>query len=132
MTAPGSHRGPIFSHWQGGRFTGAIAKETSAQFERDAIMHVGPAGSVCFMHSRVAHGSKANLSTGSRNLFIAVIAAADAVPLAPNPLPSVHAGLMLKGTEPGRIRSAAFEMETPEIPDGASFFVQQSSQAERA
>ena len=125
-TLPGSHRGPLYSLWQEGRFTGAIAEETAARFEQDAVLHTGPAGSACLMHARVAHASTENLSAQPRTLFIAVIAAADAVPLAPNPVPSRHAGLLLRGREPGRIRSTAFEMQTPEIPEGASFFVQQA------
>lgn len=125
-TLPGSHKGPLYSLWHDGRFTGTIAEEVAERFEQDAVLHTGPAGAACLMHGRVAHASTANLSASPRTLFIAVIAAADAVPLSPNPLPSRHAGLLLHGEEPGRIRSIAFEMETPEIPEGASFFVQQA------
>ena len=125
MTAPGSHTGPLISLWQGGRFTGAMSDEDAAEFEAQAMPNTGPAGSVCFMHSRLAHASSTNLTDKPRSLFIAAIAAADAVPLAPIAVPSVHAGMMLRGTEPGRIRSIAFDMEMPEVPKGASFFEQQ-------
>lgn len=125
LTAPGSHRGPVHTHWHEGRFTGAMDKELSERYEAEAISHTGPAGSVCFMHAKVAHASHANLSDGPRSLFITVLAAADAIPLAPIPLPSVHAGMLLRGSEPGRIRSTSFEMELPEFPKGASFFDQQ-------
>ena len=125
-TLPGSHKGPLYSLWHDGRFTGAIDEEIAEGFEQDAVLHTGPAGAACLMHARVAHASTANLSAQPRTLFIAVLAAADAVPLSPNPVPSRHAGLLLHGREPGRIRSTAFEMETPEIPEGASFFVQQA------
>jgi hypothetical protein len=126
MTAPGSHTGPLISLWQEGRFTGAMNAEASARFEAQAVTNTGPAGSVCFMHSRLAHASSANLTDKPRSLFIAAIAAADAVPLAPNAVPSIHEGMMLRGTDPGRIRSVSFEMEAPEIPKGASFFEQQT------
>ena len=58
---------------------------------------------------------------------VAAIAAADAIPLAANAVPSVHAGMILAGREPGRIRATSFEMEMPEVPDGASFFDQQAA-----
>jgi hypothetical protein len=41
-------------------------------------------------------------------------------------VPSKHAGRIVHGRDPGRIRSVAFSMETPEIPSGASFFEQQA------
>jgi ectoine hydroxylase-related dioxygenase (phytanoyl-CoA dioxygenase family) len=126
-TVPGSHRGPIHSLWQKGRFTGAVAPAIAAGAEAGAVSHRGPAGSVCFMHSRVLHGSAANRSGHSRNLFIAQIAAADAKPLVPNHLPSVHEGLLLRGAEPNRIRAVAFEIEVPEIPE-TTFFDQQAAE----
>jgi ectoine hydroxylase-related dioxygenase (phytanoyl-CoA dioxygenase family) len=127
MTAPGSHTGPLVSLWRDGRFTGAMDETQSARFEALAEPNTGSAGSVCFMHCRLAHASSANRSDHSRSLFIAAIAAADAVPLARNAVPSIHAGMILRGTDPGRIRSIPFQMEAPEIPAGASFFEQQKS-----
>ncbi len=124
---PGSHKGPLYSLRQNGRFTGAIAEEHVADMDARAIAQMGKAGSACLMHSRVLHASSANASDTPRTLFIAEIAAADAMPLTPNPLPSRHAGLLLAGTEPGRIRATSFEMEMPEIPTGASFFDQQTA-----
>jgi len=126
MTVPGSHRGPIHSLWQDNRFTGAVAAPVAAAAEAQAVEHVGPAGSVCFMHSRVLHASKANRSRRSRNLYIAQIAAADALALTPNHLPSIHEGLLLRGEEPNRIRAVAFDIEVPEIPE-TTFFDQQAA-----
>ncbi len=126
-TVPGSHRGPIHSLWQRGRFTGAVAPEIAAAAEARAVSHQGAPGSVCFMHSRVLHGSAANRSGRSRNLFIAQIAAADAKALVPNHLPSIHEGLLLRGTEPKRIRAVAFEIEVPEVPE-TTFFDQQAAE----
>jgi hypothetical protein len=74
----------------------------------------------------VLHASSKNLTQRPRSLYIATLAAADAVPLAPCALPSIHAGRIVRGREPGVIRSVAFSMETPEIPSGASFFEQQA------
>jgi len=125
---PGTHEGPLYSLWQNGTFTGAIDEETSAGLEARSKNATGRAGSVCLMHSRLAHASAANNSDQPRTLFISAIAAADAVPLAPIPLPSKHMGKIIHGREPGTIRSIPFEMETPEIPQGASFFEQQAMQ----
>jgi ectoine hydroxylase-related dioxygenase (phytanoyl-CoA dioxygenase family) len=124
---PGTHRGPIHSHWQDGIFTGAISDDLVPGFEADAIPCFGPAGSVCLMHTRVAHASSANNSEGPRTLFIVTYTAADALPLAPCAVPSVHAGKIVRGVEPGRIRAVEFDIETPEIPKGASFFNQQEN-----
>lgn len=129
---PGSHKGPLYSLRQNGRFTGAIADEFTADLDSRAVAQMGKAGSACLMHSRVLHASSANASDRPRTLFIAEIAAADAMPLTPNPLPSRHAGLLLAGSEPGRIRATSFEMEMPEIPTGASFFDQQASTTQAA
>ena len=126
MIAPGSHRGPLHSLWRNGVFTGAVSEDVSASFEAVAQPCYGPAGAVCLMHSRVAHASTANDSDRARTLYIVTYAAADAVPLSPIAVPSPDAGRIVRGREPGRIRSTDFKMETPEVPTGASFFVQQA------
>jgi ectoine hydroxylase-related dioxygenase (phytanoyl-CoA dioxygenase family) len=123
---PGSHRGELYSLWQDGRFTGAVADSVAHQCESSAIECLGPAGSLCLMHTRALHASAENLTQRSRSLYIATLTAADAVPLAPCAVPSKHAGRIVHGRDPGRIRSVAFSMETPEIPSGASFFEQQA------
>ncbi len=123
---PGSHLGPLHSLWQGGVFTGAVADNVAAEFEAAAISCTGPAGAVCLMHSRLAHASSVNRSDAARTLLIAAYAAADAVPLSPVAVPSAHAGRIVRGDEPGVIRSTAFAVETPEIPKSASFFDQQA------
>jgi ectoine hydroxylase-related dioxygenase (phytanoyl-CoA dioxygenase family) len=123
---PGTHRGPLLSLWQNGRFTGMVDDETSTQLDKNTVAVTGPAGSVCLMHVRVAHSSAENKSQAARTLFIAAIAAGDAVALSANALPSIHEGMLLKGVEPGRVRSIDFQLQTPELPSGASFFAQQT------
>jgi ectoine hydroxylase-related dioxygenase (phytanoyl-CoA dioxygenase family) len=123
---PGSHTGPLHSLWHDGVFTGAVTDETAAALGGRAVSCVGPAGAVCLMHGCLLHGSAANRSGRPRTLFICVYAAADAVPLAPNPVPGRHGGMIVRGREPNRIRTTPFEMERPEHPKGASFFVQQA------
>ena len=123
---PGSHRGELHSLWRDGAFTGAVSDTVAGQCEADAIECLGPAGSLLLMHTRALHASSKNLTQRSRSLYIATLTAADAVPLAPCAVPSIHGGRIVHGREPGRIRSSAFDMEAPEIPSGASFFDQQA------
>jgi len=123
---PGSHRGPLYSLWHDGHFTGAVADEVAAECESKAIECLGPAGSLCLMHTRALHASSENLTSGPRSFYIATLTAADAIPLAPCAVPSIYTGGIVHGENPGRIRSVAFTMESPEIPAGASFFNQQA------
>jgi ectoine hydroxylase-related dioxygenase (phytanoyl-CoA dioxygenase family) len=122
----GSHRGELFSLRQDGRFTGAVDDSVARQCETSAIECLGPAGSLCLMHTRALHASSENLTQRPRSLYIATLTAADSVPLAPCAVPSIQAGRIVHGRDPGRIRSVAFTMETPEVPSGASFFDQQA------
>ena len=128
MVATGSHLGPLHSLWHDGVFTGAVAPEVADDFAKIAHPCTGPAGSACLMHSRVAHASSANTSDAARTLYIVTYAAADAARLAPVAVPSPDCGRMVRGSEPGRIRAVAFDVEIPEIPKGASFFEQQATQ----
>lgn len=123
---PGSHKGPLWSHWQEGRFTGSVDDEVvSAQCQQPAACF-GPSGSVCFMHTRLLHASSPNETELPRTLFISVYAAEDALPFGENPLPSLHAGQLVAGVESGLVRSAANQLRLPQKPRGASFFVQQA------
>jgi ectoine hydroxylase-related dioxygenase (phytanoyl-CoA dioxygenase family) len=124
---PGSHRGPLYSLWHDGIFTGAVDDKIAADCETRAVECLGSAGSLCLMHTRALHASSANRTQNPRTLYIATLTAADAIPLVPCAVPSVHAGCIVHGKDPGRIRSIAFDMEIPEIPAGASFFNQQAT-----
>lgn len=123
---PGSHRGELYSLWQDGRFSGAVDDAVASQCEASAIECLGPAGSLCLMHTRALHASSENLTQRSRTLYIATLTAADAVPLSPSAVPSRYHGKIVRGRDPGRIRSIAYSMDMPEIPKGASFFDQQA------
>ena len=126
---PGSHRGELYSLWHDGIFTGAVAEDLAKRCEREAVTCTGPAGSVCFMHTRLLHGSSANVSAMPRTLFICVYASDDAVALSPNPMPSRYDGLMVAGRSRGVVRCIPFDMPLPQLPDSASFFDQQSRQS---
>ena len=124
---PGSHRGPLYSHWHSGRFTGAVADDVAAAVAQKAVPCTGKAGSVCLMHSSLLHGSAPNLSDGPRTLYITTYYAEDAVELSPNALPSTLTHELVRGEVTGRIRCSSYEMQLPEIPEGTSFFAQQEA-----
>lgn len=123
----GSHRGPLHGLWHDGVFTGAVEQVIEDQAKREAIVLTGPAGSACLMHTRLMHGSTPNLADEPRTLFIAVYAAADAVRCSRNPVPNEHDGLIVRGVDPARVRSEAWEVEIPEYPKAVSFFAQQAA-----
>ncbi|MEM6495795.1 MAG: phytanoyl-CoA dioxygenase family protein [Pseudomonadota bacterium] len=122
----GSHEGDLHSIWQDGTFTGAVEEATAAKMQAGSVKCKGPAGSVCLMHTRLAHGSAPNRSDNPRTLFICVYSAGDAIPLTPNPVPTKHQGLFVRGEDRGQIRSEAYEVATPQYPK-TSFFAQQST-----
>jgi len=123
---PGTHKSEILSLWNGDVFTAAVGDDFAAASQAKAVRCTGPAGGVCFMHTRVLHGSAPNRSAHPRTLFISVYTAEDAVALAPNPVPSKHEGRIVRGRQTGNIRSIAYEMRLPQKPTVASFFGQQS------
>jgi len=126
---PGSHKGPLHDLWHDGKFTGFVADEVAAQCVPQGVQCIGPAGSVCLMHTRLLHASEANLSAEPRTLFIAVCTAEDAIPLCPNPIPSRFEGLVVHGEKTGVVRSKPYQLRLPEHPKGASFFEQQAATA---
>ncbi len=129
---PGSHRGPLHGLWHDGVFTGAVAEAIAADCRPRAEVCTGPAGAVCLMHSRLLHGSAPNRSARPRTLFISVFSADDAVPLSPNPMPSRHEGLLVRGERSGRVRSIAYDIALPQLPTTASFFDQQAKHPDAA
>ena len=122
---PGSHQGPLHSLWRGDTFEGAVDGAIAERMQKASVKCVGPAGAVCLMHTRLAHGSAPNRSAHPRTLFICVYSAADAVPCSPNPVPNRHDGLLVRGRDPKTVRSTPFELRLPEYPKSASFFSQQ-------
>lgn len=122
---PGSHKGPLYSHWDDGVFTGAV-DDTIIDAQRDRIVKcTGKAGSVCLMHACLLHGSAPNLSDQPRTLYITTYYAEDAIELSPNHLPSRFTHDLVRGEASGRVRCSSYEMELPAVPKGTSFFAQQ-------
>ncbi|MGE0222166.1 MAG: phytanoyl-CoA dioxygenase family protein [Acetobacteraceae bacterium] len=129
---PGSHRGPMYSLFDGDRFTGAVAPQTETDLLARSVPCYGSAGSVCLMHTKLAHGSAANAGDKSRGLYICVYSAADAVPIAPNPMPSTHEGEIVRGQPARFARLTAGTVELPKQPKSASFFTVQGQESAAA
>ena len=129
---PGSHKGPVLSLFDGEKFTGAVAPDEEKKALGQSLPCLGKAGSVCLMHTRLLHGSAANGADKSRGLYICVYTAADAVPIARNPMPSLNEGRIVRGKEARFARLKEGLVELPKQPKSASFFTvlgQDSKQA---
>ncbi len=125
MVVPGSHRGPLYSLFDGATFTGFVDREEERALKKHEIAATGKAGDVCLMHTRLVHGSASNRSDSPRGLFICVYTAADAFPLARNPMPSELAGIIVRGERTRVARLMQADIELPEQPKMASFFAVQ-------
>lgn len=129
---PRSHKGPVLSLFDGERFTGAVAAGEEKQALAKSVPCVGKAGSVCLMHTKLLHGSAANRSDGARGLYICVYTAADAVPIARNPMPSLNEGRIVRGKEARFARLSSGLVELPKQPKSASFFTVIGQESKRA
>lgn len=81
MVIPGSHRGPILSHFSNDVFCGAINPDDPLFHLDKAVTLTGKAGSMTVHHARTLHGSAPNLSDRNRLILFYECHAADAWPL---------------------------------------------------
>jgi phytanoyl-CoA hydroxylase len=81
MVIPGSHRGPIFDHHEGGVFCGAMDPARREVDYGAAAALTGSAGSITVHHVRAVHGSATNTSGKPRRLLLHQYRAADAWPI---------------------------------------------------
>jgi ectoine hydroxylase-related dioxygenase (phytanoyl-CoA dioxygenase family) len=126
---PGSHRGPLHSLFENGTFVGYVSPETTARLRPAERPITGPAGSVCLMHTRLVHGSDANRSAQPRALYICVYTAADAVPIARNPMANPNEGLIVRGKAAQTARLMDAIIELPAQAKVASFFATQGQKS---
>jgi ectoine hydroxylase-related dioxygenase (phytanoyl-CoA dioxygenase family) len=112
---PGSHRGPIHSHFDAqGSFIGCMSREDIERLDRSrAPLLTLPAGSIHIHHYRLVHWSAPNTSTGERRLLINAYSAADAVSLIPDTTDSPLFGTLVRGTPARVTRRTAGEMPMP-------------------
>jgi phytanoyl-CoA hydroxylase len=122
---PGSHKGPLYSHWEDDKFVGSVDDSVISERSNEIIKCTGKAGSVCLMHVNLLHGSAPNLSDNPRTLYITTYNAEDAVELSPNHLPSRFTHELVRGQSSGRVRCASYDMLLPAVPKSTSFFAQQ-------
>lgn len=129
MGVRGSHREAQLSLYSGETFIGQTSAEETERLRRRAVLITGRAGSVCLMHTKLAHGSEANRSPSPRGLYICVYTAADAFPLSPNPVPNKYEGTIVrgKGTRVARLMEARIEL--PSQGKVASFFATQGQRS---
>ena len=113
------------SLFEGGAFTGFLSPSEEDALRKDEVPVTGHAGDVCLMHTRLVHGSAANRSGARRGLFICVYTAADAFPIARNPMPSKLEGTIVRGERSRVARLTESRIELPEQPKMASFFAVQ-------
>ena len=66
MVVPGTHKGVIDSLYESGEFTGKVNPLLEEGYLKRQVPIEGKAGSVCLMHTRLLHGSEANLSADRR------------------------------------------------------------------
>ena len=123
MAVPGSHKGSIDSLYEDDEFTGKVNPALEKIYTGRQVPIKGKAGSVCLMHTRLLHGSEKNLSKDRRRaIYLCVYSAADAIPIARNPMPSKLEGTIVRGQFSRTARMVPLEVEIPQQPKSASFF----------
>src|SRR6266550_1705763 len=112
---PGSHRGPIHTHFDGeDRFVGCMRREDIERLDvRAARLLAMPAGGITIHHYRLVHWSSPNASATERRLLINAYSAADAVQLVPDATGSPLFGGLVRGKAPRAVRRTAGEMPLP-------------------
>jgi ectoine hydroxylase-related dioxygenase (phytanoyl-CoA dioxygenase family) len=81
QVVPGTHKGPVLSHHNGGVFCGAVDPADSLFDKTRIVTLTGKAGSMTVHHVRTLHGSAPNLSDRARLILFYECQAADAWPL---------------------------------------------------
>ncbi len=76
LVIPGSHKGPILTHHQNGRFAGAVTEEVTNGDK--AVPIELKAGGISIHHVRTLHASARNVSPNPRRLLLYQYCAADA------------------------------------------------------
>lgn len=131
QVVPGSHR-ERHTHYDGDTFTGAIAPAAAAELARRAVPLPGRAGDAVIIDTWMVHGSAANRTDRPRRLLICDYSAADAVPLTPMSVPTVHTGRIVHGQATRIARFRTGTVELPPVYQEDSFFSVQGQKAAAA
>src|SRR5438445_798206 len=96
---PGTHAGELYSQYDDkGQWVGCLSEADAKGVATETAAELtGPAGSITIHNCRVVHGSRPNHADAGRPLLLNVYSAADAFPYTANPLPSSHAGEIVRG-----------------------------------
>lgn len=139
LVVPGTHKGPLLSHFVNGVFAGAI-DPADPLFEKDKIVTLtGKAGSMSLHHARTLHGSAPNMSNKARLMCFYEMCAADAWPLAGGAgafigmdqkqvYDTVQSRMIFgEQTMRPRLKDVPVLMPLPPAPDASSIFKTQKS-----
>jgi phytanoyl-CoA hydroxylase len=96
MVIPGSQKGPVMDHHQGGMFVGAVDSAGLASRAEPVELR---AGAVSLHHARLLHGSAANTSRRPRRFLLFEYCSADAWPLMGVPDWDAYHARLLRGEE---------------------------------
>lgn len=96
---PGSHNGPIYSEYNDkGEWVGCLSKEDVAKLDMRKVEWLeAPTGAISIHNCRSLHYSEPNNSPIARPLLLNVYSNANAMPYTFNPIPSPHAGEIVRG-----------------------------------
>lgn len=96
---PASHNADLYDHYdEKGVWIGALTKEDASSLsEEKAVYLPGPAGSVTIHNCRTLHCSGRNNANAGRPLLLNTYSAANSMPYTANPIPSTHAGELVRG-----------------------------------
>jgi ectoine hydroxylase-related dioxygenase (phytanoyl-CoA dioxygenase family) len=144
MVIPGSHRGPVLSHFSGGVFCGAVDPDDPDFDLSKAVTLTGRAGSLSLHHVRILHGSAPNRSDRPRKLLFYECGAADASPI--NGVTGAYTGMAQRDfwqklqdniicgeqTAVARLEAVPVVMPVPPAPDSTSIFKVQASGGARS
>ncbi len=120
MVLPGSHLGPVYDHFAGDQFTGAINREDLARLDLTRAVPLPlPAGSIHIHHYRAVHGSAENRTDAPRRLLITSYRAADAIPLTLDSTGSRFYGGMVRGEPARTFRRPGGGWRMPPVWDGS-------------
>lgn len=111
---PGSHKGKLYSMYEGDNFVIRIADEELGWITEEMVTPaLGGPGTTLLLNCRTLHGSAANSSTRPRPLLLPVYSSADSFPYTTSPIVSPRLGDIVRGKW---ARFASFDTTPCEVP----------------
>ncbi len=126
LVIPGSHKGPVLTHHQNGRFAGAVTEEVT---DADKAVPIElKAGGISIHHVRTLHASARNVSSSPRRLLLYQYCAADAWNLQGHANWQDYLDTMVCGEPTNRPRmvDVPIEIPLPEAERGGSIYETQT------